>query len=56
MANKHSKRIVRDEDIRKMTHADFAAAKSLQVEMPDLVEVMKRGRGRPKGQNPKQKP
>lgn len=55
MANKHGKRIIPDDDIPEMTDADFAAAKSLRVTMPDVVEVMKRGRGRPKVQNPKQR-
>lgn len=55
MANKHGKRIIPDEDIPEMTDADFAAAKSLRVGMPDVVEAMKRGRGRPKVQNPKQR-
>lgn len=47
MASKHGKRIVCGDDIPEMTQADFAAAKSLKAEMPDVVEVMKRGRGRP---------
>lgn len=55
MANKHGKRIIPDDDIPEMTDADFVAAKSLRVTMPDVVEVMKRGRGRPKVQNPKQR-
>lgn len=55
MANKHGKRIIPDDDIPEMTDADFAAAKSLRVTMPDVVEVMKRGRGRPKVQTPKQR-
>ena len=38
-----------------MTAADFAAAKSLKGDMPDVVEAMKRGRGRPKIENPKQR-
>jgi uncharacterized protein (DUF4415 family) len=53
MASKHSKRIVPDDDIPEMTDADFAAAKSLKTAMPDVVEAMKRGRGRPKVENPK---
>jgi len=52
MASKHSKRIIPDDDIPEMTKAAFAAAKSLKAEMPDVVEVMKRGRGRPTGRNP----
>jgi uncharacterized protein (DUF4415 family) len=53
MASKHSKRIVPDDDIPEMTNADFAAAKSLKADMPEVVEAMKRGRGRPKVENPK---
>jgi uncharacterized protein (DUF4415 family) len=53
MASKQSKRIVPDDDIPEMTGGDFAAAKSLKAEMPDVVEAMKRGRGRPKVENPK---
>jgi uncharacterized protein (DUF4415 family) len=53
MASKHDKRIVPDDDIPEMTDADFAAAKSLKTNMPDVVEAMKRGRGRPKVENPK---
>ena len=53
MASKHNKRIVPDDDIPEMTDADFAAAKSLKADMPDVVEAMKRGRGRPKVENPK---
>jgi uncharacterized protein (DUF4415 family) len=55
MASKKGKRIVPDDDIPEMTKADFAAAKSLKAEMPDVVEVMKRGRGRPKVAHPKQR-
>jgi uncharacterized protein (DUF4415 family) len=55
MASKKGKRIVPDDDIPEMTKADFAAAKSLKAEMPGVVEVMKRGRGRPKVANPKQR-
>jgi uncharacterized protein (DUF4415 family) len=55
MANKHRKRIVPDEDIPEMTNGDFAAAKCLKGEMPDVVEIIKRGRGRPKADNPKQR-
>jgi hypothetical protein len=51
MASKHSKRIVPDDDIPEMTKADFAAAKSLKAEMPDVVEIMKHGRGRPRVRN-----
>jgi uncharacterized protein (DUF4415 family) len=53
MASRHSKRIVPDDDIPEMTGADFSAAKSLKSEMPEVVEAMKRGRGRPRVENPK---
>lgn len=55
MTSKHGKRIIPDDDIPEMTDADFAAAKSLQVEMPDVAEAMKRVRGRPKLAHPKQR-
>ena len=45
MASKYGKRIVPDDDIPAMTNADFAAAKSVKAEMPDVVEVMKRNKG-----------
>ena len=53
MASKHRKRIVPDDDIPEMRDADFAARKSLNATMPEVVEAMKRGRGRPKVENPK---
>jgi len=53
MATKHSRRIVPDDDIPEMTSADFSAAKSLKADMPEVVEALKRGRGRPKVDNPK---
>ena len=40
---------------QKITRADFAAAKSLKTEMPEVVGAMKRGRGRPKVENPKER-
>jgi uncharacterized protein (DUF4415 family) len=55
MANKLKKRIVPDDDIPEMTAADFARAKLLRVAMPDVVEAMKRGRGRPKLEHPKKR-
>ena len=55
MASKKGKRIVADDDIPEMTKAEFSAAKSLKAEMPDVVEVMKRGRGQPKIAHPKQR-
>jgi hypothetical protein len=51
MASQRGKRIVPDDDIPEMTNADFAAAKSLKAEMPDVVEIMKHGRGRPRVRN-----
>jgi uncharacterized protein (DUF4415 family) len=51
MASRHGKRT--DGDIPEMTAANFAAAKSLKADMPEVVEAMKRGRGRPKVENPK---
>ncbi len=38
-----------------MTKADFARARSLRDAMPDVVAAMKRGRGRPKLTNAKQR-
>ena len=55
MASKHRKRIVPDDDIPEMTDAEFAAAKSLKTAMPEVVEAMKRGRGRPRVENPKER-
>lgn len=55
MASKPSKRIVPDDDIPEMTEADFASAKSLKKHMPEVVAAMKRGRGRPKIENPKER-
>jgi uncharacterized protein (DUF4415 family) len=51
MASKHGKRIVTDNDVPEVTDADFAAAKPLK--MPEVVG--KRGRGRPKVENPKER-
>src|SRR4051812_8854197 len=53
MATKNSKRVIPDDDIPEMTHAHFAAARRLKTDMPEVVAVMKRGRGRPKIENPK---
>ena len=55
MVSKPKKHIVPDDDIPEMTDADFAGAKSLKTAMPDVVEAMKRGRGRPKVENPKER-
>jgi len=53
MVSKRHKRFVADDEIPEMAAADFAAAKSLKKDMPSVVEAMKRGRGRPKSENPK---
>lgn len=53
MASKRGRRIVTDDDIPEMTDAHFAVAKSLKADMPEVVKAMKRGRGRPKIENPK---
>ncbi|HEY1612699.1 MAG TPA: BrnA antitoxin family protein [Rhizomicrobium sp.] len=55
MAGRHGKRIVPDDDRPEMTAAHFVAGKSLKKEMPDVVEAMKRGRGRPKIEDPKER-
>jgi len=55
MESRHAKRIIPDDDIPEMTDADFAAAKSLKAEMPEVVAAMKRGRGRPKVESPKER-
>ena len=47
-----SKRIV-DDDIPEMTEEDFVRAKPMREVMPQVVEAMKRGRGRPKSPSPK---
>ena len=47
-----TKRIA-DDDIPEMTEADFARAKPMREVMPQVVETMKRGRGRPKSLSPK---
>jgi uncharacterized protein (DUF4415 family) len=36
-----------------MTEADFARAEPMREVMPQVVEAMKRGRGRPKSPSPK---
>ena len=42
-----------DHDSPEMTARDFAAAKRLREDMPEVVEAFKRGRGRPKIERPK---
>jgi uncharacterized protein (DUF4415 family) len=55
MAKRQHKRIVPDDDIPEMTAAHFAAAKTMKDSMPEVVEAMKRGRGRPKAESPKER-
>jgi len=40
-------------DDPEMTKKDFARARSLKADTPDVVKAMKRGRGRPKLEQPK---
>jgi uncharacterized protein (DUF4415 family) len=49
------KRIRPDDDILEMTEAEFSCAKRMRATMPEVVEAMKRGRGRPKAAHPKQR-
>jgi uncharacterized protein (DUF4415 family) len=42
-------------DDPEMTKKDFARARSLRADMPGVVEAMKRGRGRPKLERPKER-
>ena len=55
MASKTRKRITPDRDIPEMTSADFARAKPMRAFMPGVAEAMKRGRGRPKLDRPKER-
>ncbi len=55
MARKTEDRVVVDDDIPEMTAADFARAKRMRDVMPEVVEAMKRGRGRPKLAHPKER-
>ncbi|HWA90330.1 MAG TPA: BrnA antitoxin family protein [Rhizomicrobium sp.] len=55
MASKHRIRVSPDDDIPETTKADFAAATTLKAAMPDVVEAMNRGRGRPKSDSPKER-
>jgi uncharacterized protein (DUF4415 family) len=48
-------RIPPDDDIPEMTATEFSRAKPLRAAMPKVVEAMKRGRGRPRTANPKQR-
>jgi uncharacterized protein (DUF4415 family) len=55
MARKTKNRIVVDDDIPEMGAADFARAEPLRAVMSEVVEAMKRGRGRPKLTHPKER-
>lgn len=52
MAKKKKRDVLDDPE---MTKKDFARARSLKADMPDVVEAMKRGRGRPKLDQPKER-
>ena len=54
MARKRKIRAVADDDIPEMTAADFARAKPARKVAPGVVAAMKRARGRPKLEQPKQ--
>jgi uncharacterized protein (DUF4415 family) len=54
MARKRNARRVRDDDAPTMTKADFARAKPAVDIMPEVVMAMKRARGRPKLEQPKE--
>lgn len=53
MAAKRRQRRDHDEDSPEMTARDFAQAKPLRKALPEVVEAMKRGRGRPRVASPK---
>jgi len=55
MARKAKGRIAVDDESPELTAADFARAKRMRDVMPDVVEAMKRGRGRPKLAQPKER-
>jgi uncharacterized protein (DUF4415 family) len=55
VASRHAKLIIPDDDIPELADAGFAAAKSLKAEMREVVAAMKRGRGRPKVESPKER-
>lgn len=42
-------------DDPEMTKANFARARRLRADMPDVVKAMKRGRGRPKAERAKER-
>jgi len=54
MARKRSNKTLPDDDAPSMTAADFARARPALEVMPDVVAAMKRARGRPKLDRPKE--
>ena len=54
MARKRRARVVVDDDVPMMTGADFARAKPAAQVMPEVVAAMKRARGRPRLDRPKE--
>ena len=54
MARNRKIRAVADDDIPEMTAADFARAKPARKVAPGVVAAMKRARGRPKLERPKE--
>lgn len=44
-----------DDDIPEMTARDFSRAKPMREVMPDVLAALKRGRGRPKLEAPKER-
>ncbi|MGB8363179.1 MAG: BrnA antitoxin family protein [Rhizomicrobium sp.] len=55
MARKSKQRVVVDDVGPELTAADFSRAKRMRDVMPEVVEAMKRGRGRPKIAQPKER-
>jgi len=55
MDRKAKGRAVHDDDSPEMTAADFRRARLMREDMPDVVEVFKRGPGRPKSEAPKER-
>ncbi len=54
MPRRRSAHPVPDNDVPKMTAADFARAKPAAAAMPEVVAAMKRARGRPRLDRPKE--
>lgn len=54
MAKRHGARPIVDDDVPGLTAADFARAKPAAQAMPEVVAAMKRARGRPKLDRPKE--